>query len=106
MRDRLPPDGTSAVAAPGIGALASSLVHQLNDYWTARRGDRRMPRKSDIDPSELKPLLPYILLGEFATQPLRLRYRLVGTEVVTVYGVDFTGRWLDELDFGDQVAGG
>ena len=63
MRNQTPPDGTSAVPAPEFCALTSSLVHQLRDYWTARRGDRRMPRKSDIDPSELKPLLPYILLG-------------------------------------------
>src|SRR3546814_12418028 len=65
-----------------------------------------MPRKSDIDPGEIKPLLPYILIGEFAGDPVRLRYRLVGTEVVSVYGIDFTGRWLDELDFGDQVEHG
>lgn len=102
----MPPPEAPATGVPEGGTLTSSLVHQLRDYWTARRGNCPMPRKSDIDPSELKPLLPYMLVGEFATEPLRLRYRLVGTEVVTVYGVDFTGRWLDELDFGDQVAGG
>jgi hypothetical protein len=28
--------------------------------------------------------------------PLRFRYRLLGTEQVTAMGRDFTGRWLDE----------
>ncbi len=88
---------------PDIAALRSPLVHELYGYWDAKREGRAMPRKSDIDPSEIKPLLPYVLLGEFKEDPVRLRYRLVGTEVVSVYGVDFTGRWLDELDFGDQV---
>lgn len=89
-----------------LDAVQSPLVHELYGYWDAKRAGRAMPRKSDIDPAEIKSLLPYVLLGEFATTPLRLRYRVVGTEVVTVYGVDFTGRWLDELDFGDQVEGG
>jgi hypothetical protein len=91
---------------PDIALLRSPLIHQLHDYWNAKRGGQAMPRRADIDPSEIKPLLPYVLLGEFKDDPVRLRYRLVGTEVVTIYGVDFTGRWLDELDFGDQVEQG
>jgi hypothetical protein len=102
------PDGLDPGLSPGpdIAPIRSRLVHELHDYWDAKRAGRAMPRKSDIDPSEIKPLLPYVLLGEFAADPVRLRYRLVGTEVVTVYGVDFTGRWLDELDFGEQLTGG
>ena len=91
---------------PDIAAIQSPLVHELYGYWDAKRDGRTMPRKSDIDPSEIKALLPYVLLAEFAGEPVRLRYRLVGTEVVTVYGMDFTGRWLDELDFGDQLETG
>lgn len=101
---REPQDGAST--ASGLHSIRSPLVHEFFGYWDAKRAGRAMPRKSDIDPAEIKPLLPYVLLGEFTTTPLRLRYRVVGTEVVTVYGVDFTGRWLDELDFGDHVQGG
>lgn len=99
---------SSLSVAPGIeiGRLNSPLVHELHSYWETKRGGRAMPRKADIDPAEIKALLPYVLIGEFAGEPARLRYRLVGTEVVSVYGVDFTGRWLDELDFGEQVEGG
>lgn len=88
------------------GAIGSALVQELHRYWDGKRQGRAMPRKADIDPSEMKPLLPYLLLADFAAEPFRLRYRLVGTEIVAIYGVDFTGRWLDELDFGDQVEGG
>ncbi len=99
-------DHISAAPGPSIAPIASALVRELHDYWNAKRDGRAMPRRSDIDPSEIKRLLPYLLLGEFAGEPVRLRYRLVGTEVVTVYGADFTGRWLDEIDFGEQVEGG
>lgn len=102
------PAGAGSPVGPGlsIGPIASPLIHELHDYWNAKRGGRAMPRRSDIDPSEIKRLLPYVLLGEFAGDPVRLRYRLVGTEVVAVYGIDFTGQWLDEIDFGEQVEGG
>ncbi len=98
--------GAAIAPSADITPIRSPLVHELYRYWNAKRGGRTMPRKSDIDPAEIKPLLPYILIGEFAGDPVRLRYRLVGTEVVSVYGIDFTGRWLDELDFGDQVEHG
>lgn len=100
------PDAAGSRAGADIAVLRSPLVHELYGYWDAKRHGRAMPRKSDIDPAEIKPLLPYVLLGEFVSDPVRLRYRLVGTEVVSVYGVDFTGRWLDELDFGNQVEQG
>jgi hypothetical protein len=90
----------------GSGGAGSPLVEELYRYWEKRRQNRLMPRKSDIDPSDLKPLLPFLLLADFSAEPFRLRYRLVGTEVVAIYGLDFTGRWLHELDFGDQVPGG
>lgn len=114
MSDECPPTDAARPAAagrpvapgPSIAPVASPLIHQLHDYWNGKRAGRAMPRRSDIDPSEIKRLLPYVLLGEFAGDPVRLRYRLVGTEVVTVYGIDFTGQWLDEIDFGDQVDGG
>lgn len=106
--DRPGPAGATRADAAGkpsadVRTIRSPLVRELDAYWTAKRAGRAMPRKSDIDPAEIKALLPYVLLGEFSVEPLRLRYRLVGTEVVAVYGVDFTGRWLDELDFGRQV---
>lgn len=104
--DDLPEPRTAVRPGPDIAPIRSPLVRELAAYWDAKRAGRTMPRKSDIDPSEIKPLLPYILIGEFAPDPVRLRYRLVGTEVVAVYGADFTGRWIDELDFGQQVEQG
>jgi len=89
-----------------LDAVKSPLIRALHDYWAGKRQGQLLPRKSEIDPTDLKPMLPYMLLADFTTEPFRVRYRLVGTEVVSIYGMDFTGRWLDELDFGDQIEGG
>jgi len=79
--------------------IKSALVADLYAYWLKKRGDRLMPRRADIEPADIKPLLPSLFLSEFETEPFRVRYRLVGTEIVNHARYDFTGRYLDELDF-------
>ena len=80
-----------------LDRVASPLVRQLHDYWQSKRAGRDIPDRQDIDPLELKELLPNILISEPEFNPFRIRYRLVGTRVVRVSGIDFTGRYLDEL---------
>src|SRR5258708_29988411 len=45
------------------------------DYWRAKRADRSMPRRSDIDPADIPTLLPHILITEMLEQGTRYRYR-------------------------------
>jgi hypothetical protein len=73
------------------------LVRQLYDYWQSKRRGRDVPDRADIDPAEIKPLLPNILIAEVSDPPFRIRYRLVGGRVTQLTGFDFTGRYLDEL---------
>lgn len=75
----------------------SSLVRQLHSYWDSRRGERALPSRADIDPAEIKDLLPFILIADLIGDLPRVRYRLVGTRVVAASGMDLTGRYLDEL---------
>ena len=62
-----------------------------------------MPVWTDIDPSEIKSLLPQLMVVRYERDPFRVRYSLVGTWVVQYAGADFTGRYLDELDFPSEV---
>ncbi|SMF38367.1 PAS domain-containing protein [Tistlia consotensis] len=66
------------------------------DYWRARRGGRRWPRRADIDPVDIPELLPEIILLDVVGDPPRFRKRLVGSAIVQKEGSDTTGRWLDE----------
>lgn len=62
-----------------------------------------MPSRSDLDPIiEIPELTPNIFLVNIESDPPGFRYRLVGTEAAARYGMDFTGKRLDELDFGDR----
>jgi hypothetical protein len=78
-------------------------LHQLRDYWQQARGDRPIPQRRDIDPLKVPRLLPYLTLAEVFRDPLRFRYRLIGTQITEMAGRDATGRWLDETLYGTNL---
>jgi len=74
-----------------------TILGPLLRYWQAQRGNRRMPARKDIDPVAIAPfLLPHLLLCDLVDRGRRIRYRLVGTDVVRRWGIDPTGCFLDE----------
>lgn len=76
-------------------------------YWAAKRGGRPMPRRSDIDPTEIPPhLLPGIMLVDVVPDPRRYVYRLVGTMEAEVRGYDPTGKSVGEAYFGENAEDG
>ena len=75
-------------------------VRQLAEYWLSLGGGMA-PDRSLLEPGALIPLLPYILLIEFEDTPFRVRYRLTGTKVDEMTGMNITGRHLDEFATGE-----
>lgn len=74
-------------------------ITELHEYWLSRCAGRPMPSRADIDPADIRHLLPAIALVDIEPDPFRVRYRLVGTRLVQDVGHDFTGLYLDELRF-------
>ena len=81
------------------------LLRDLYKYWNGKKGDRKMPSRPDICPTEIVDLLPKIILIDVEYEPLRFRFRLVGTDVVTAMGQDATGKYLDELSSNSAMHG-
>ena len=80
-------------------------VAELFQYWDSRRGERRMPKRADIDPGDFKRQLPGILLVDVEGEgkkrgSVRFRYRVVGTAEVDLRGHDPTGKQVEEGFFG------
>jgi len=75
----------------------SDLVRALNDWWCGKGGLSIVPDRSVLDPLELKAILPNILIAEAQHDPFRIKYRLQGTKVTEITGLDITGHYLDEL---------
>jgi hypothetical protein len=71
------------------------VLAKLWTYWQAKRGIQSMPRRRDVDPTEIVSILPHLQLVERIDG--RFRYRLCGTAIVAAYGHDLTGRFVDEI---------
>jgi hypothetical protein len=76
-----------------------SAIHQ---YWLTKRAARRMPSRDDIDPVELGPHLGNIVLIDVEHDPLRLRYRLIGTKITEAMARDSTGKYYDKI-YSDEL---
>jgi hypothetical protein len=74
--------------------IQAPITHHLDlyRYWLSKRALRRMPSRSDIDPSAIPHLLPYVGMVEKVDD--EFRYRLAGTALVQQFGRDFTGKTL------------
>ena len=90
-----------------IGALAGapSDLLEMYAYWQRKRGTRAMPARADIDPAEIKRLLPGVLLVDVQATDgaLDFVYRLVGTREVDMRGHDPTGKRVAEAYYGKSA---
>jgi hypothetical protein len=77
----------------------SAMIRAVEMYWRRQCDGKRFPTRGDIDPLDLGPLLlPYLSLVAIEADPLRVQYRLVGTEVARFYGGEMRGKWVHEID--------
>lgn len=79
------------------GEIASAMVRELFAYWQKKSAGRIAPKPRDIEPGDLKRLLPFIAISDVLHDPFTLRFRLVGTSIVEAVGYDFTGKRFDEM---------
>ncbi len=76
--------------------ITDKRLSRLLDFWVEKRGTRPLPERSDFDPVRLKPWLGNLALIEVGDGG-QYRYRLYGTNFVFRFGVEMTGRTLDDL---------
>lgn len=91
---------------PSELAFRAQLViknqRRVYDYWRGCAGARRMPSRSDIDPVAIADLLPAIGLLDCGENPGDVRYRLAGTRLQEIFGLELTSRSVFDLDLGDK----
>ena len=66
-------------------------------YWRAKRGEKLLPSRADIDPLDLSADLPRVMMAEVTHDPLEFRYRVAGTGTFRVHGEELTGKHPREL---------
>lgn len=76
--------------------ITDGNVRQFLKFWLAAHRDGRMPGKEFLDPLRLRFLVGSLSLLEVQREPLRFRYRLVGSDIVQRLSMELTGKWLDD----------
>lgn len=87
-----------------VGELLGSWVVDQNDilrtmyeYWVDKSRGRPLPDRTDLDPSEIPGILPYLSIVEVVGNEPRYRYRLLGTSVVEAIGFNPTNLFVDDV---------
>lgn len=77
---------------------AAPKIRALYDYWLSiRPAPDLLPGRQHVDPIDIPELLSNLWMIDVVREPLRFRFRLIGTEIVKFTGRDVTGLWLDEF---------
>jgi len=80
-------------------AIGDSGLAILYRYWAGKKRGQVLPRRADIDPTELPGnLCPTLMLLDVLRDgdSIRLRYRLVGTAFTHAFARDPTHEFVDE----------
>src|SRR5579859_1220842 len=100
--------GSDVVEGAGYGAWTNHqipedrsawhpMVRRFYEYWLSIAPPGRLPGRQHVRPEDIVPLLSRLWMVDVFRDPLRFRYRLVGTNVVNAIGCELTGRWLEEV---------
>lgn len=83
-------------------AIKNPVLQQLYGYWDGKRGQRAMPRRDEIVPEDIGDLLPHAFLIDVSDADPRFRFSLCGPDVAGLFGMDLTGRALEDIDLADE----
>ncbi len=74
------------------------------DYWRSKCKAGRLPRRADIEPSDICEYLPMITVVEACplSEQTRFKYRLAGTGFWELFEDEISGQYIDELPIGNR----
>jgi hypothetical protein len=85
------PSGPSSLAPITLEAPRNPVLQQLFSYWTSKLRGRLVPSRADIQPAEIKPLLPDVLLCSVEKSGGPYLIRLMGENLVIFEGRNRAG---------------
>ena len=73
-------------------------VSSFSTFWHGRKDSAAVPLRSDIEPTKIPAILPWLMILEVIEIEgvTQFRYRLTGTGCREIFGIDYTGKMLGE----------
>src|SRR6185503_9572608 len=76
----------------------SAPIKCLHEYWQGiRPAPALLPGRGHLVLRDIAPLLRHIWLVDVVGDPIRFRYRVLGTTIDQLIGNHLNGAWLDEV---------
>ena len=85
-----------AIRAPRAEQIPLGPLRFLAMHWQAIARDGALPHIRKIDPFELRPALGYLMVLDPIDDGRDFRYRLYGSAIARISGLDMTGRKTSE----------
>ena len=73
------------------------MLSALDDYWRQKCGDRALPSRADLDPSEFRYALGNVSLIDVLHDPLRFRIRVAASNIEARFDRALTGTYIHDL---------
>ncbi|EDP63079.1 hypothetical protein BAL199_29917 [alpha proteobacterium BAL199] len=83
-------------AADPTLSIEAPVLRRLFEYWKNKSAQQR-PCRSDIDPLEIGVDIPNVILLDILHDPLRFRWRLLGSCIVDATGRNVTGKRFEDI---------
>lgn len=77
--------------------MRSEILTRLHTYWQGKGRAGGIPARSEIMPTEIPTLLPWVILVDIRRDPDELVYRLVGNTVIRIIGRELRGTRVQDL---------
>lgn len=87
-----------------LDTLQDARLIRLLDYWRIKCDGRKMPLLTDIEPLDFRFILGYVTLVDVELAPRRYFFRLDGSVLASLSGMDYTGKYLDQLGMPEYCA--
>jgi hypothetical protein len=72
-------------------------VRKFYEYWRSIAPRGQLPGRQHFVPEDIAPLLSRLWMLDVFRDPLRFRYRVVGTHITRSVQRELTGLWVDEV---------
>jgi len=90
----------SATCNSGGNKMRHKNSFELFDYWTEKRGQRAAPSRTDIEPADIRTLLPHVFICDLNDDG-QLNFRLAGTALCALHGRELKGTAFAKLWLAD-----
>src|SRR5262245_49523314 len=90
------PDAFVPLVEDALAAVTDARLRRFLAYIEEKRGGRAFAARQDLDPVDFPYMLGDIVILDVLHEPLRFRYRLVGSTLVGWRNYDLTGKFVDQ----------